>query len=274
MTETEMGPARLDVQGITVAYDGPPVLDGITFQLPHGARVAVVGPNGAGKSSLFKALVGLLPLRQGRIMIHGLELGSHIDCVAYVPQRNEVDWAFPVTVSDVVIMGRYGRLGALRHPGKTDREIVQGSLEEMGITDLAKRPIRELSGGQQQRVFLARALAQEPHIFLMDEPFNGVDAGTQERTLGLLEHLKERGVTVLISTHDLNLAAERFDRVLLLNRRLIAEGIPGEVLREENLSRAFGSSLLVTDRGALLVDECCSGHDHGSSGDARSQACP
>src|SRR5512135_1648817 len=150
-------PGRLDVDNVIVAYDGTPVLREITFQVPHGARVAVVGPNGAGKSTLFKALVGLLPLRQGRVLIHSLPLGHHLDCVAYVPQREEVDWKFPVTVSDVVMMGRYGTLGWLKRPGKHDRLVVERSLTQMGVANLARDPIGDLSGGQQQRVFLARA---------------------------------------------------------------------------------------------------------------------
>ncbi len=250
-------PARLDVENISVAYNGTAVLREVTFQVPHGARVAVVGPNGAGKSTLFKALVGLLPLRAGRIFIHGQPLGHHQDCVAYVPQREEVDWRFPVTVQDVVAMGRFGHLRWLERPGRFDRQAVQHALGQMGIADLARESISELSGGQQQRVFLARALAQEPHIFLMDEPFTGIDATTQEVTLALLDHLRRQKVTVLISTHDLNLASSRFDCVLLLNHRLIAFGEPKEVFTEPNLSQAFGPQLIKLADGKVFVDECC-----------------
>jgi ABC-type Mn2+/Zn2+ transport system ATPase subunit len=257
MNEPPESPARLDVENISVAYNGTPVLRGVTFQIPHGARVAVVGPNGAGKSTLFKTLVGLLPLREGRIFIHGLPLGHHLDCVAYVPQREEVDWRFPVTVMDVVLMGRYGRLKWLERPGRADRQAALRALEQMGIADLAGKTISELSGGQQQRVFLARALTQEPHIFLMDEPFTGVDATTQEATLKLLDHLERQHVTVLISTHDLNLASNRFHYVLLLNRRLIAFGEPKQVFTSENLVHAFGPQLLKLAEGSVLVDECC-----------------
>jgi len=259
-------PARLDIKNVSVAYNATMALRELTFQVPHGARVAIVGPNGAGKSTLFKVLVGLLPLAEGEILIHGSPLGHHQDCVAYLPQREDVDWRFPVTVMDVVLMGRYGRLKWLARPTRADRAVASHSLAQMGIAELADRPIGDLSGGQQQRVFLARALAQEPHIFLMDEPFTGVDATTQEATLLLLDHLHERQVTVLISTHDLNLASTRFSTVLLLNRRLIAYGAPGEVLRQENLARAFGSSLLVTQDGTILVDDCCppgEDNDHG-----------
>lgn len=250
-------PARLDVESIDVAYNGTPVLRDVTFQVPHGARLAVVGPNGAGKSTLFRALVGLLPLQQGHILIHGLTLGHHQDCVAYIPQREEVDWRFPVTVNDVVLMGRFGRLGWLGRPSRSDHLVVQKSLEQMGIAHLAGHSIGELSGGQQQRVFLARALAQEPHIMLMDEPFTGVDMTTQDVTLKLLDQLRAEQVTVMISTHDLNLAASRFDRILLINRRLIAYGTPQQVLIQENLSRAFGPQLMVLPDGTMLVDQCC-----------------
>jgi ABC-type Mn2+/Zn2+ transport system ATPase subunit len=254
MTDT---PHRLEVIDVSIGYGDKIVLRDVSFQIPHGARVAVVGPNGAGKSTLFKGLVGLLPLKSGRILIHGLDLGMHQDCVAYVPQREEVDWKFPVTVSDVVMMGRYGKLKWFRMPSKADQDVVRESLIQLGISDLGEKSIGELSGGQQQRIFLARAVAQEPHILLMDEPFTGVDITTQETTLNLLDTLRERSVTAIISTHDLNLAASRFDYILLLNKRVIAFGSPAEVMRQENLSQAFGSSLLVMENGTMLVDECC-----------------
>ena len=264
---TSQESARLDIEHISVAYDGSPVLQDITFQVPHGARVAVVGPNGAGKSTLFKALVGLLPLFSGKIFIHGLPLGHHLDCVAYVPQRSEVDWRFPVSVADVVMMGRFGQMNWLQAPRRLDWQLVRQSLGQMGIEDLYNRPISDLSGGQQQRVFLARALTQKPHIFLMDEPFTGVDATTQEATLHLLDHLREQKVTVLISTHDLNLAASRFDSILLLNKRLLAFGTPQQVLTPENLKKAFGSHVLSLEQGTLLVDDCCPpGDEHPGHG--------
>src|SRR5512146_897207 len=240
MTHT---PHRLEVENISVAYGDKTILKDVSFQVQHGARIAVVGPNGAGKSTLFKALVGLLPLQSGRILIHGLPLGDHKDCVAYIPQREEVDWRFPVTVQDVVMMGRFGSFGWVRQPSKKDREIVQRSLEQMGIRNLAKHSIGELSGGQQQRAFLARALAQEPHILLMDEPFTGVDVTTQEATLALIDQLGRQSVTVLVSTHDLTLATQRFDRVLLLNRKLIYYGRAGDAFTPEALGEAFGGQV-------------------------------
>lgn len=262
------GPAVLDFQDVTLSYNGHPVLENITFQVPHGEQVAVVGPNGAGKSTLFKALVGLLPLRSGKILIHCRPLRSHKDCVAYVPQREEVDWRFPVTVSDVVMMGRYGHTGWLKPIQLEDREIVNESLDKLQILNLAKRPISELSGGQQQRVFLARALAQKPHILLMDEPFTGVDITTQNITLNLLEDLREKDVTVLVSTHDLTMASERFKNILLLNRRVIAYGSPQEALSQQALSNAFGKQIFFT-QGGVLVDQCCGPdeeHVHTHSG--------
>jgi len=247
---------RLYLENVSAGYNGQKALDELTFQVPHGGQVAVVGPNGAGKSTLFKVLVGLLPLRSGRILIHGLPLGEHKDCVAYVPQRSEVDWRFPVTVMDVVMMSRYKRQGWLGRPTRQDRQAVQRAMEQMGIAALADRPIGDLSGGQQQRVFLARALAQEPHILLMDEPFTGVDVATQEATLALLEQLKAQQVTVLVSTHDLNMAAQRFEQVLLLNRRLIAYGPPSEALTTDLIQQAFSGRVMFVDNIAV-VDECC-----------------
>jgi ABC-type Mn2+/Zn2+ transport system ATPase subunit len=250
-------PARLELRGVSAGYDGKLILQDVSFQVPHGARVAVVGPNGAGKSTLFKVLVGLLPVRSGDVLIHGLPLGAHQECVAYVPQRNDIDWRFPVTVSDVVMMGRFGHLGRLQRASKHDREIVLHCLDQMRIANLAKRSIDELSGGQQQRVFLARALAQEPHILLMDEPFTGVDAATQETTLALLDDLQAQYVTTMISTHDLNLAAARFEQVLLLNHHVVAYGAVSEVFTPQALGRAFSGQVLMLPSGTVLVDECC-----------------
>jgi ABC-type Mn2+/Zn2+ transport system ATPase subunit len=254
-------PHHLELEHVSLGYSSGIVLDDLSFQVPSGARVAVVGPNGAGKSTLFKALVGLLPPRRGQIRIHGLPLGTHQDCVAYVPQREEVDWRFPVNVRDVVMMGRYGQQGWMRRPSAADRAAVEQAMAQLGIARLATRAIGDLSGGQQQRAFLARALAQEPHILLMDEPLGGVDVTTQEAILAILDDLPRRGVTTIISTHDMNLAASRFDLVLLLNRRLVAFGSPAEVLQQQYLAGTFGSHLLVVENGALLIDECCPPED-------------
>jgi ABC-type Mn2+/Zn2+ transport system ATPase subunit len=257
MSSSGYTPAHLDVDHVTLGYQAEPVLIDVTFQVPHGTRVAVVGPNGAGKSTLFKALVGLMPVRAGHICIHGLPLNAHQDCVAYVPQREEVDWRFPLTVADVVMMGRYGRVGWLRRPSAKDRAVVMHCLDQVGMAALARRPIGELSGGQQQRVFLARALAQEPHILLMDEPFTGVDIATQEAVLALLDELRTGRVTVMISTHDLNLASAYFDRVLLLNRSMLAYGSPSQVFTPSVLAEAFGGQMLILPGGTIVADQCC-----------------
>lgn len=249
-----LGPASLCVEEATVSYGNKPALHEITFCVPAGSSVAVVGPNGAGKSTLFKTLMGLLPLRSGNISIHGLPLGHHKDCVAYISQREEIDWRFPVSVFDVVMMGRYGRLGWFRRPRKRDRSAVSDCLKKLGISDLATQQIGRLSGGQQQRVFLARALAQEPHIILMDEPFTGIDVSTQKIVLELLEDLRNRRVTILASTHDLNLAENHFDLVLLLNRRLVAFGPAQHTLTAVSVSEAFGGQVLRLN-GAMVVDK-------------------
>ncbi len=251
--------AYLSLDGVSAGYDGRPALTDVTMSVPHGAQVAIVGPNGAGKSTLFKALVGLLPVKSGRVLLHGRPPGGQTDPIAYVPQREEIDWGFPVTVHDVVMMGRYGRLGWLRRPREADREVVARCLEELGIADLERRAIGELSGGQQQRVFLARALAQEPHVLLLDEPFTGVDVSAREALLTLLARLRERSITVLVSTHDMETAARRFELVALLNKRLIAYGAPPDVFTPDHLTEAFGGQALFLD-GMVVIDQCCPGH--------------
>jgi ABC-type Mn2+/Zn2+ transport system ATPase subunit len=251
-----------EIRNLSATYGGALALDSVSLSIAHGAQVAIVGPNGAGKSTLFRALVGLVTIRSGEILIHGDVLPGDQAAIAYIPQREEVDWRFPVTVFDVVAMGRYGRRGWWRPLSREDRHVVHESLDLLGIGDLQSRPIGQLSGGQQQRVFLARALAQEPHILLLDEPFTGVDVSTREATLELLNGLRSRSVTVLISTHDLDLAAGRFEQVVLLNRRLVSAGTPAEVFTPEHLREAFGGQMVVVDGKAIVVDQCCGGHGH------------
>jgi len=251
----------LEVHNLTVSYNGSHALNGVTFQVHGGERVAIVGPNGAGKSTLFKALVGLLHPKAGHVQTNGAEFG-------YVTQRSAVDWSFPVTVHDVVMMGRVTKMGWLRWQRPRDREIVRNCLTQVGMLDYASRQIGELSGGQQQRVFIARALAQEATILLMDEPFSGVDAPSQEAILEILDHLRDQGVTVLVSTHDLNLAVARFDRLALLNQQLIAYGTPQQVITPQTLAAAYGGQALWRgeDYAMVLGDiDCCgeSGHQHG-----------
>lgn len=246
---------------LTPGLGGPRyALESVGFRVERGERVAVVGPNGAGKSTLFKIIVGTLRPDRGRVDIFGHGPDGHI-CIAYVPQRNQVDWNFPVTVEDVVMMGRVGQIGLLRRPGKSDWAIVHAALARVGAADLVHKQIGELSGGQQQRVFLARALAQEAELVLLDEPLNGLDIPTQEAILGILDDLRNDGVTVLLATHDLDLAGERFDRIMLLNRRIITFDAPSVALRADNLLSAYGGHLHVVgdDRTLILADTCCEG---------------
>ncbi len=253
------GTPILEVTGLSVRYENDLALDEIAFQLNTGERVAVVGPNGAGKSTLFKVIAGVLPPTSGEVKVYGSGPGGHI-CIAYVPQRSQVDWAFPVNVTDVVMMGRIGKLGMLRWPHIKDWRFVQECLEDVKLGELAKRQIGELSGGQQQRMFIARALAQEAELMLMDEPLTGLDIQSQETIFEIMEKLRGRGVTIMIATHDLDQAAGRFDRVMLLNRRLMGFGAPEQVFTPERLRAAYGGHLrLVQAGGELLVvtDTCC-----------------
>ena len=264
----------LELQEVSVYYGERPALESVSLSVSHGAQVAVIGPNGAGKSTLFKAMVGLIPVRSGTMLIHGRPPAESHGPVAYVPQREEVDWRFPVTVLDVVSMGRYGRGSWLKKLSGEDREVIERSLGRLGIAALARRPIGELSGGQQQRVFLARALAQEPHVLLLDEPFTGVDTATREATFELLSDLRSRSVTVFVSTHDLDLASERFDQVVLLNRRLISVGSPEQVFTEKHLQEAFGGQMVVVNGKVIVVDQCCGGHGPvGAVDSCRCDAC-
>jgi manganese/iron transport system ATP-binding protein len=248
----------LDVQQVTVRYNGHAALEDITFHLHEGERIAVVGPNGAGKSTLFKVVAGVLQPGAGEVKISGSRPRGHV-CIAYIPQRSQVDWNFPVSVADVVMMGRSAKLGPLNWPHKRDWEYVRSALQTVQISDLAARQIGELSGGQQQRMFIARALAQEAELMLMDEPLAGLDTPSQEGLLNLLDTLKSQNVTVMVATHDLDQAARHFDRIMLLNRRMIAFDIPQKVLHTDNLLQAYGGRLKVDSQGTMLVDDCCPG---------------
>ncbi len=248
----------LTVDNLTVSYNGQHALENVSFRVQARERVAIVGPNGAGKSTLFKALVGLISTRAGQVQTNGAEFG-------YVTQRSAVDWTFPVTVHDVVMMGRVSKMGWLRWQRPLDREIVGQCLAEVGMSNYASRQIGELSGGQQQRVFIARALAQEATILLMDEPFSGVDAPSQEAILEILDHLRDQGVTMLVSTHDLNLAVERFDQLALLNRRLVAYGAPDQAVTPQTLAAAYGGSALWRGEDYAMVVgdiDCCGEGEH------------
>jgi len=251
----------LEAVGVTARYDGRVALDNVSFRLTKGERVAVVGPNGAGKTTLFKVIAGVLAPTQGEVRVAGHGPRGHI-CIAYLPQRSEVDWNFPVTVADVVMMGRIGKMGLLRYPGRRDRALVRRCLDIVGLAELADRQIGELSGGQQQRMFIARALAQEAELMLMDEPLTGLDVGSQESIFHILDALREQRVTVMVATHDLNMAAARFDRVMLLNKRLFGFGPAAEVFAPDRLREAYGDNLrfVQSDDGLMvLTDTCCGG---------------
>jgi len=255
----------VEFDGVSLRYNGREALQQVTFRVERGQRVAVVGPNGAGKTTLLKVLAGTLRADAGRVDVYGERPGGHI-CIAYVPQHSQIDLAFPVTVSEVVMMGRIRQIGVLRWPRRRDWDLVHRSLASVEIDDLASRQIGELSGGQQQRAFLAQALAQEAQVILMDEPLTGLDLPSQEAIFRAIDRLSRSGITVVLSTHDLNLAAERFDQVILLNRALIAAGRPERVFTPENLQRAYGSHIhrLVEGDGLMvLTDTCCEGDETG-----------
>lgn len=242
-------------------------LEDLTLVVDSGLRVAVVGPNGAGKSSLFNLVSGVMPPTSGQISVHGHAPGQHL-CLAYVTQTSLVDWSFPVSVRDVVMMGRAGKIGLLRRPAAADRDIVRTSLQTVGLLPLAGRQIGELSGGQKQRLFIARALAQEADLLLLDEPLSGLDIPSQEQIFAILDELKTRRVTVLFATHDLELATTRFDRILLLNRRCIAYGSPAEALTPANLAEAYGGHMQVLDTasGRVVVGDSGGHHSHETEG--------
>ncbi len=252
------GAPTVQLDTVSVRYSGVTALEEISFCLRAGEQVAVVGPNGAGKSTLFHVIVGTIKPSRGQARIYGSGPRDHI-CIGYVPQRKSIDWHFPVTVRDVVLMGRVAKIGFLRRAGRRDHALVEQALAEVEMTDLANRQIGELSDGQKQRVFLARVLAQEAELVLLDEPLTALDVASQEAVRGILQRLRQEGVGILVATHDLNQAAS-YDRVLLLNRRLLADGPPQALLTTEMLSLAYGTHLhiLETPTGiAMLPDACC-----------------
>lgn len=245
----------LEIHDLTVAYHKRPVLWGIDLVAPAGQLIGIVGPNGAGKSTLIKAALGLLPLSSGWVKVFGEPVRKNLRRIGYVPQRESVDWDFPVNVMDVVLMGRYGRLGLLRRPTRADRDIARDCLDKVKMLPYADRQISNLSGGQQQRVFLARALAQESDLYFMDEPFAGVDAATEAAIVTLLRELRDRGKTLLVVHHDLPTARDYFDSLLLLNLRLVAFGPTSEVFTQELLQKTYGGRLTILSEVAEAVRE-------------------
>jgi len=238
----------LEVHDLTVSYHHKPVLWNIDLQLDEPSLIAILGPNGAGKSTLLKAMLGLLPIVSGRVDFFGQPLSRVRQRVGYVPQRESVDWEFPVNVRDVVVMGTYGRLKWYQRPGKAEYALVDECLDQVGLTSLADRQIGRLSGGQQQRTFLARALAQRADLYFMDEPMAGVDAATEQAIFSLLHILRKEGKTVVVVHHDLRTVETYFDRVILVNTHLIAAGSVEESFTTTNLQKAYGGRLALLDR--------------------------
>lgn len=252
--------AALAMHGVTVRLGDARVLDTITLTVAEGEQVAVVGPNGAGKSTLLRTIAGLFIPVEGSVKVYGHRPPGHI-CIAYLPQRSAVDWSFPANVNQVVMMGRIGRIGLVKRPTRHDRDIVDQCLATVGLAPVAGRRIAELSGGQQQRMFIARALAQEAGLMLMDEPMTGLDATSQSAILDLLPEFHRRGVATVMANHDLTMSEERFDRIVLLNRRVIADGPASAVFTEQNLVAAYGGHVHRIHAGPepmAVSDSCCS----------------
>ena len=235
--------APLWVNDLTVAYHRKPVLWDIELSLPEGRLIAVVGPKGAGKSTIIKSVLGLVPRASGAVTIYGKSYEAQRHLVGYVPQRESVDWDFPVNALDVVAMGLYRKIGWLRPVGRSHRRTALDALEKVGMATYADRQISQLSGGQQQRVFLARALAQDARLYFMDEPFAGVDVATERAIIALLKDLKAAGKTCVVVHHDLQTVPTYFDHVVLLNMRLVAAGPVSSVFNEENLKKTYGGRL-------------------------------
>ena len=256
------------VQGVTASYGRRVALDDVSLTVRTGSLLAVIGPNGASKSTLLKLIAGLIRPRSGSLTVLGGPPGSAARSVAYLPQAEAVDWDFPVTVGEVVMMGRYARLGFGRQPAAVDRERVAAALETVGMADAVDRQIGALSGGQRRRVFLARAIAAEPELYLLDEPVTGVDARTQEELMDVLEAEARAGKTVIATTHDLICAAQRFHEAAFLNGRLVAQGPAEMVLDQKLLSETYGGHVLVLpgDGGRLVLDDAHH-HDESASGE-------
>lgn len=242
------GKKAIEVTDLTVAYRDKPVLWDVDLDVPAGVLMAIVGPNGAGKTTLIKAILGLIRAAAGQVLIYGQPYLEQRRVVGYVPQRESVDWDFPTSVLDVVMMGRYGSLGWIRRPGRQEQTLALEALDKVGMRPFAERQISQLSGGQQQRVFLARALVQEAQVYFMDEPFQGVDATTERAIVRLLQDLRAAGKTVVVVHHDLQTVPEYFDWVTLLNVRRIASGPVDEVFTEQNLRLAYGGRVAFLSR--------------------------
>lgn len=246
-------PSILDIHDVTVAYQRKPVLWDVDLVMEQPQLAAIVGPNGAGKSTLIKAVLGLIPMASGSVQVLGQPVAQQRKKIGYVPQRESVDWDFPVSVLDVVLMGTYGQLGWFRRPGQAEREWARQCLNKVGLSQFERRQIGQLSGGQQQRVFLARALAQKAEIYFMDEPMAGVDAATERIIFELLRELREDGKTIIAVHHDLRTVPQYFDWVALLNMRLVASGPVATTFTPENLRKTYGGRLAILDAAGEAI---------------------
>ena len=246
-THASNTPAILDIHDLTVAYQRKPVLWNVDLVVREPSLIGIIGPNGAGKSTLIKAALGLLPLIEGETRFFGKKLSQVRQKIAYVPQRESVPWDFPVSVLDVVLMGCYGRLGWFRRPGKLERHQAMRALEKVAMVEFANRQIGQLSGGQQQRVFLARAIVQDAELYFLDEPMAGVDAATEEAVFQLLRSLRNAGRTVFVVHHDLRTVTRYFEKVALLNMRLVAFGPVADTFTPQNLQTTYGGRLAILD---------------------------
>ena len=253
------GPTVVSLHDVSASYGETPALEHVTLEVGAGSLVAVVGPNGAGKSTLLKLMAGLLKPWQGEVRVFGEPPGQVGRRIAYVPQAELVDWHFPVSVDQVVMMGRYPLLGPFRRPGREDTAAVREAMAKVRMTDVADRQIGSLSGGQRRRVFLARALASGADLFLLDEPVTAIDATTQDEIMDLLRDEADRGRTVIASTHDLACAAQCFERVVAVNRTIVADGPASIALDTEVLARAYGGHLLMLEGGRVILDDA---HHH------------
>jgi manganese/zinc/iron transport system ATP- binding protein len=251
-----MKKTAIEIHDLTVSYNKKPVLWGIDCEIPDGELTAIIGPNGAGKSTLMKAMLGLIPHASGYSLFWGQKINEIRSKVSYMPQRESVDWDFPINVEQVVMMGRNHAIGLFKKPRAADHLLVSQALEQVGLETLAKRQISELSGGQQQRVFLARALVQDANLYLMDEPFAGVDIGTEEMIMQVLKSMKRAGKTIVAIHHDLLSVSQHFDNALLLNLRKIAFGKTKVVLQDPILQETYGGKLsILSEVGQLLATE-------------------
>lgn len=245
----------IEAHNLTVSYNRRPVLWNIDFSLPTGKIIGIIGPNGSGKTTLLKAIMGLVKTSSGYVKLFDDDLENVRDRISYVPQRESVDWEFPASVMDIVLMGRYRKNNLMRRLSKADRDIAAEALEKVNMLEYSNRQISQLSGGQQQRVFIARSLAQGADLYIMDEPFVGVDAATEEAILNLLTEMKSQGKTVIVVHHDLQTAKAYFDWMVLLNTRLVAAGPKEEIFNEELLQEAYGGKLNVLSKVGELMKE-------------------